>query len=358
MTENNYIKGRGAQFNTPNKFEKAHSEKYFDHLPSEKEQLELAIQNPRTRYIEVYPKTILNKVKSPDIPMGYSMNPYQGCEHGCIYCYARNTHQYWGYSAGQDFETKILIKKNAPKLLETKLKSKKWKAQSIMLAGNTDCYQPAERKFKITRELLKVFYKYRHPVGIITKNSLVERDIDILADMAKKNLVTVGISFTTLDKDLKQAMEPRTSSPNKILRTIKRLRENHVPVTAMHAPIIPGLNSDEIFKLVEQTANAGVNSIGYTIVRLNDWIGPLFEDWITKNFPDKAKKVLNQIAAVHGGRLNDSRWGIRTRGEGKIAEMIHAEFRIAKKRFLKNRFIPSMNYNLYEQYRDGQIRMF
>ena len=205
----------------------------------------------RTNYIPIFPKTIVNKVTSPDVGMKYSLNPYQGCEHGCIYCYARNTHEYWGYGAGLDFEQIILVKKEAPNLLEEKLKSKNWQAETIVLSGNTDCYQPAEKKFGITRECLKVFLNYRHPVGIITKNALVLRDLDILKELAKDHLIAVNVSITSLSEDTRRILEPRTASIKKRLETIRLLADNGIPVNAMLAPIIPGINSHEIMDMAK-----------------------------------------------------------------------------------------------------------
>ena len=313
-----------------------------------------------TEYIDVYPKTILNKVTSPDIPGEYSMNPYQGCEHGCIYCYARNTHNYWGYSAGLDFEQKILVKKNAPDLLDQKLRSPNWKATPIMLSGNTDCYQPIERKLKITRRILEVLWKHRHPVGIITKNSLVLRDLDILEKMAQKNLVRVAVSITTLDEKIRNMMEPRTASVKSRLDTVKTLADHKIPVSVMMAPIIPGLNDYEIFKMVQTAAETGANGIGYTIVRLNGDIAEIFTDWLLKNYPEKASKIINRISECHGGQLNDSRYGTRMKGEGKIAEMINQQFQVARQKFFgdktKNKF--TYNTDLYEQLKNPQLSLF
>ncbi|HLP52712.1 MAG TPA: radical SAM protein, partial [Chitinophagales bacterium] len=265
-----YVKGRGSQLNPANRFLK-NSEKqvYVDDLATQEEREQLLTENPKTKYIDVFPKTIMNKVDSPDLGMAWSMNPYQGCEHGCIYCYARGTHEYWGYSAGAEFEQNILIKKNAPQLLHDALIGRKWVADTIMLSGNTDCYQPAERKFGITRQLLEVFLKFKHPVGIITKNSLIERDIDILAQLAALNLVSVTLSLTTLDEKLKRVMEPRTSSAHSVLRTISKLTTVGVPVNVNVAPIVPGLNDDGIFDTVKAVADAGALSAGFIVVRLN-----------------------------------------------------------------------------------------
>ncbi len=353
--EEPYVKGRGSQLNPTNRFETQSREVYVDDLHTQEEREELLTTNPKTKYIEVFPKTILNKVDSPDIGLAWSMNPYQGCEHGCVYCYARNSHQYWGYSAGTEFEQNILIKKNAPELLEEALISKKWKADSIMLSGNTDCYQPAERKLGITRKLLKVFLKFKHPVGIITKNSLIERDIDILAELASLRLVSVTLSLTTLDEALKRTLEPRTSAANSVLRTINKLSKAGIPVNVNVAPIIPGINDEGIFDVVKAVSEQGALSASYIVVRLNGHNGLIFEDWITKNFPDRANKVLNQIKTMHGGNLNDSNFGRRMRGEGKFAELIRLQFSLARKKFLQGKVWPASNFDLYEEARNQII---
>ncbi|MCF6346887.1 MAG: PA0069 family radical SAM protein [Flavobacteriaceae bacterium] len=346
----NYIKGRGAQINTHNRFLQDQyivEDDFLNHCQSINE----SPDSNKTQYIEIFPKTILNKVTSTDIGLAYSMNPYQGCEHGCIYCYARNTHEYWGYSAGLDFERKILFKKNAAQLLETKLKSKNWEAQNIMLSGNTDCYQPIEKKLKITREILQVLLKYKHPVSIITKNALILRDLDILSEMAKLNLIHVSISVTTLKEETRLILEPRTTSIKKRLKTIKILSDNNIPVNVMMAPIIPAINSHEIFDLVKKVSELGACSAAYTIVRLNGAIGSIFTDWLKKTLPDRADKVLHQIEDCHGGHLNDSRFGKRMRGEGKIAEQVAIQFRLAKKKYLNSVCMSPLDYSLYNNQR-------
>ena len=232
LNNKEYLKGRGAQKNTPNPFLKHLNETRDDFLEFCRLEGEEANSN-KTQYIPIFPKTIVNKVSSPDIGMAFSMNPYQGCEHGCIYCYARNTHEFWGYSAGLDFERKVLIKKDAPKLLEEKLKSKNWDPKTIVLSGNTDCYQPAEQQFKITRECLKIFLKYRHPVGIITKNALILRDLDIIKELAQYKLIGVNISVTSLSEKTRRILEPRTTTTKKRLETIRILSKNNIPVNAM-----------------------------------------------------------------------------------------------------------------------------
>lgn len=357
MTNKSILRGRGAQQNSSNKFSEFSYEQRDDFLEFCRLEGEEADKN-KTKYIPIFPKTIVNKVTSPDIGMEFSMNPYQGCEHGCIYCYARNTHEYWGYSAGLDFERIILVKKDAPRLLEDKLKSKRWKATTIVLSGNTDCYQPAEKQFEITRACLKVFLKYKHPVSIITKNGLILRDLDILKELANDNLIAVNISITSLSEKTRRILEPRTVSIKKRLETVRILSENKIPVNAMLAPIIPGINSHEILNLAKAVSDNGALSFGFTVVRLNGAIGQIFTDWIYKTLPDKATKVLHQIEECHGGSLNDSRYGIRNKGEGKIATQIHDLMAMAKRRYFKGNSKPALNTTLHEQFKNGQFRLF
>lgn len=352
-----HLKGRGAQRNSTNKFEALHSEWRDDFLEYCLKEGELADSN-KTAYLPVFPKTIINKVTSPDVGMSYSMNPYQGCEHGCIYCYARNTHEFWGYSAGLDFERKILIKENAPELLEAKLKNKRWKAETIVLSGNTDCYQPAEKKYGITRACLEIFLKYRHPVGIITKNALLLRDLDLLLELNKYGLVGINISVTSLSEETRRLLEPRTATISRRLKTIKVLSDNQIPVNAMLAPLIPGINSHELMSLAKAVSDNGARSFAFTVVRLNGAIGVLFTDWIKRTMPDRAEKVLRQIESCHGGSLNDSRFGIRNKGEGPIAKQLHDTARIAKLRYFKGRKFPKLNTELHQSYKEGQLRLF
>jgi len=350
------LKGRGAQINPASQYEK---------LLRDQEPIDWALVSDeweadelRTEHLETHPKTILNKVVSSDIPLPWSLNPYQGCEHGCIYCYARNTHPYWGYSAGLDFERKILVKRNAAELLEKELKKKSWKAEPVMFAGNTDVYQPAERKFGITRECLEVFYKYRHPVSIITKNSLILRDLDLLEKLAADNLVHVAISITTLNEELRQFLEPRTATVKQRLRTVETLSKANIPVFVMMAPIIPGLNDHEILSLVKTVAECGALGVGHSMVRLNGDVALIFEDWIRKTMPDRADRVLNQIRDTHGGSLEEKRFGKRMSGEGNFAEIIHQQFRVAKEKFLKGRKMPAFNFDLHEHHKSPQLRLF
>ena len=357
MKAQDHFKGRGAQLRYPNKFlEHIHEirEDFLEFCRIEGE----AHSGNKTTYLPIYPKTIVNKVTSPDVGMEYSMNPYQGCEHGCVYCYARNTHEFWGYGGGVDFEQQILVKKEAPSLLEEKIKNKRWVAETIVLSGNTDCYQPAEREFEITRGCLEVFLKYRHPVGIITKNAMILRDLDLLKQLAKDQLIGVNISVTTLSESTRRILEPRTTTIKKRLETVQILEGNGIPVNVMLAPIIPGINSHEIMNMAQTAAAHGATSITYILVRLNGAIGPIFSDWIQKTMPGSADKVLAQIKECHGGTLNDSRIGIRGRGEGNIAKQIKDLADLAKRTYFKNSSFPSLNTKLHDQYKQGQMRLF
>ncbi len=242
-------------------------------------------------------------------------------------------------------------------MLEEKLKSKNWKPHTIVMSGNTDCYQPAERRYEITRQCLEVFLKYRHPVAIITKNALITRDMDILSELAKDNLIAVNISITSMSEKTRLLLEPRTATIAKRIETVRQLSEKGIPVNVMIAPIIPGINSHEILPIAKAVSDAGALSIAHTVVRLNGAIGEIFTDWIRKAMPDRADKVLNQIANCHGGTLNDSRWGERMRGEGELAQMIRSQMQLARKKFFTGKHIPSLNTTLYEQYKGGQLQL-
>ncbi len=357
MKPKKHIKGRGAQERVHNKFSEHQYEIRDDFLNYCLDQGE-SIHKHQTSYISTFPKTIINKVTSPDVGMLYSLNPYQGCEHGCVYCYARNSHEYWGYGAGLDFESKILVKKNAPELLEKKLKSKNWKAYPISLSGNTDCYQPIEKKLKITRKLLEIFLKYKHPVGIITKNALIQRDMDILSELAKDNLIVVFLSITTLQEKTRRILEPRTASIKKRLETLEKLNTAGIPTNVMIAPIIPSINSHEILPLSKEIAARGAKSVGYTVVRLNGAIGQIFEQWLAQTLPDRKDKILHQIMQCHEGSLNDNQFGRRMRGSGSIAEQIHQLFGLARKKYFPKSEKIQLNCELHEQYKNGQLKLF
>ncbi len=325
-----YHKGRGAQINSHNRFFKQ------QYVPEHIEMLdEDMVQKQQTEIIYTYPKTIINKVESADLPFEYSMNPYQGCEHGCIYCYARPTHEYWGYSAGLDFERKIIVKKNVVELLEKHFSSKNWQPAPIMLSGNTDCYQPLERDLELTRKILQVCLKYKHPVSIISKNALVKRDLDILKQLAAENLVFVTISVTGVDERNRLLLEPRTASYRNRIETIRMLADNRIPCGVNVSPVIPGLNNYEIPEVLEKAGKAGAWTAGMSIVRLNGAIGGIFKDWLFRNYPDRAEKVWSQVCDCHGGNVNDCRFGVRMRGEGKIAESINQLFKLSRSRFIR-----------------------
>ncbi|NVK03274.1 MAG: PA0069 family radical SAM protein [Flavobacteriia bacterium] len=320
-------------------------------LPDEEE-------NTKTQLIATHPKSIVNPVSSPDVPSNWSMNPYQGCEHGCPYCYARNSHEYWGYSAGVDFETKILYKANAAELLRKKLNSPSWKGEPIMLSGNTDCYQPIERKLMITRELLKVALEYRQPIGVITKNALVLRDLDLLTEMAKHNLIHVAISITSLDAALQRNLEPRASAPYKRLNTIKTLSSAGIPTLAMLAPMIPGLNSHELLPLMKAVSEAGALKSRYITVRLNGHLRDLFETWLDAHYPDKKSKVMNSIKHTHSGRVNAFRYGIRMSGTGREAETLRQAYAVGNKKYFKNKKMPAMSSEHFVKLNERQFDLF
>jgi DNA repair photolyase len=313
---------RGAQHNPDNRFLK------FDRGIFHEEAIdEWAPSDPKTIYLEEHAKTLVNKVDSPDVGMYYSMNPYQGCEHGCAYCYARNTHEYWGYSAGIDFEQKIIVKKNAPRLLEKFLMNPKWKCVPISLSGNTDCYQPAEQKFRITSQLLVVCYRFKQPVSIITKNASILKDAHLLVAMAKEDLAAVLMTITSFEEDLRRVMEPRTTTAAQRLRVIAELSKMGVPTGVMVGPVIPGLNDHEMKRILEAAANAGATYAAFTFVRLNGSVKLVFHEWLHKQYPERADKVWHLIEQGHGGKVNDSRFGLRMRGEGPMAEIIRQQFK-------------------------------
>ena len=354
MSDKTYIKGRGAQLNTANPYDATYLEK--THI----EGIDIfeKPQKIKTQIIYDYPKKLINKVTSPDVGMEYSVNPYQGCEHGCAYCYARNAHHYWGFSAGLDFETKIIVKPTAPNLLRNELAAKSWKPRPIVLSGNTDCYQPLEKKFELTRKLLQVMLECKHPVSIISKNALILRDLDIIKELAKDKLIHVAISLTTLNESLRSVLEPRTATAKQRLHTIKKLSETGVPVTVMTAPIIPGINDFELPQLLKAASENGAVAAGFTMVRLNGVLPIIFENWIRTHFPDRADKVLNKIKSVHGGSLNDSQFGRRMRGEGPIAEQIRQLFSIYKNKYFKDKTASPYNLNLFRRpNKNGQLSL-
>ncbi|MEO8793850.1 MAG: PA0069 family radical SAM protein [Daejeonella sp.] len=350
---NDFFKGRGAQINTHNKFLK--NSYVLDHPEGIDEEM---LENSTTQFYPEHPKKIVSISNSPDLPFMHSINPYQGCEHGCIYCYARNSHEYYGFSAGLDFERKIIVKQDAPQLLEKYFNIKGYKPAAIMLSGNTDCYQPAERKLKITRSLLKVFLKYKHPVSLISKNNLMLRDLDILKELAALDLVHISVTLNSLNEDLRLKLEPRTVTGMGRIKLIKTLSEANIPVKLMLSPIIPGLNSDEIPHVIKTAAEAGAQGASFTLVRLNGSIAEIFTDWIHKAFPDRAEKVLNMIADCHQGKLNDSRWQLRKTGDGKLAESIHQLYKLSVKKYMDGKTLRAFNFEHFNPAKGKQLDLF
>jgi len=351
-------RGRGSQDKVHNPFE---SREYIED-PEYQEWQHQNGENPwadeATQYTEVNAKSIVNAVLSPDLGHKWSLNPYQGCEHGCSYCYARNTHTYWALDAGLDFERQILVKRNAADLLARHFEKGSWQPEAIMLSGNTDCYQPLERKLEITRSLLKVFLEYRNPVGIVTKNTLIERDLDLIIELNKLNLVHVAFSLNSLNEDLRRKMEPRTATAKRRLALIKKLSDLGIPVQVLIAPIIPGLNSHEVLSIAEKVAAAGARNISYTILRLNGQVKDVFLSWLEKHYPDRYQKVYNLVAASHDGQLNDSKFGRRMHGHGEMAEQIKQSILLARKRYFAGREIIDYNYQAFRRMRKGQYRLF
>src|SRR5437016_3649919 len=327
--------GRGASWSPANRFEKLHVDLTDVDAPLA---TSVGVVDPdsgdavrpgrATQFFRDGTKTIITRNNSPDVGFETSVNPYRGCEHGCIYCYARPTHEYLGFSAGLDFESKIMVKVNAPELLRAELESQGWRPQTLVMSGLTNQYQPIEKKLRITRGCLEVLVKFRNPVAIITKNRLVTRDTDLLCDLAEYKAVAVNLSVTSLDPNLQRVLEPRTSSPQARLDAISQLRSAGVPTGVMVAPVIPGLTDHELPKILEACAKAGAQFAGYTVVRLPWAVAPLFEHWLEEHFPDRKEKVLGRIRHLRGNRLNNSLWHTRMTGDGIFAEQIASLFKV------------------------------
>lgn len=350
------LKGRGAQLNPKNRFQKLSVEDFiFDDWSDLEEQEE---KNALTEYYIDESKTVIAKNNSYDVGFDYSFNPYRGCEHGCIYCYARPTHEYLGFSSGIDFETKIMVKPNAAHLLEKELRKKSYKPDVIIFSGNTDCYQPVEKKLQITREALKVCLKYGNPVAIITKNALIQRDVDIIKEMAELGIVSVTISVTTLDKNLARKMEPRTSTPEMRLKTIEVFAENNIPVGVNAAPVIPGLNDKEIPGILREASVRGAEFAGYIMLRLPYSVKDLFIEWINKEFPEKASKVINSIKSVRNGKLNSSEFGVRFRGEGELANTVTRLFQISCAKYGLNKRTFDLTTEHFRSNHTAQMQLF
>ncbi len=343
------VKGRGAVSNRTGRYESQERVAVADgweHAPAPEdapkpccaeEEDEDPAPSPRTKVSIDATRTIIARNDSPDIGFDRSINPYRGCEHGCVYCYARPTHTYLGFSAGLDFETKLLMKPDAAKLLDAELRKPGYRCDVMAMGTNTDPYQPIEREHRITRQILEVLSAFNHPVGIVTKSALVTRDIDILSDMAKRNLASVALSITTLDRDLARVMEPRASTPQRRLKAIAELNAAGIPAGVMNAPIIPALNDMEMERVLAAAAAAGARSAGTVLLRLPLEIKGLFEEWLQAHFPDKAKHVLDLIRDTRDGKLYQNEFGQRMRGTGPYAELIRQRFKLACRKLGLNR---------------------
>lgn len=325
------VRGRGTPLNPGNRFEPRRLEVLGEHLEL------ITVEHPDglaipTRVYADRSRSVINRVDSPDLPFRWTLNPYRGCEHGCIYCYARPSHEMLGFSCGADFESRIVAKIDAPNLLREELKSPAWRGEPIMISGVTDPYQPLESRLRVTRAVLEVMRDFAQPISLITKNRLITRDIDILADLARERAVCAAISLTTLDASLARRMEPRASSPRDRLAAIRVLADAGVPVTVMTAPIIPGLNDHEIPALLEAAHDHGASSAGYILIRLPFQVKDLFLEWLARHFPDRASRVESLIRNARDGELNGSRFGSRFKGGGPRAEQVRGTFRLFARR--------------------------
>jgi len=348
------LKGRGTTDNPTNRFETISYSPDPDFLDSDED-----VPAPKTRLLRDPSRTILSYNTSPDVGFNVSVNPYRGCEHGCIYCYARPTHEWLGFSSGLDFETNILVKEDAPELLDKALASRSWKPQGIFFSGITDCYQPIERQLALTRGCLSVMAKYRNPVSIVTKNALVSRDCDILLQLVEDQAVMVFLSVTTLDAELARCLEPRAATPARRLAVISALAEAGIPVGVMVAPIIPGLTDHEIPAILNAAAQAGAQFAGHTIVRLPYRVSDLFTQWLDDHYPDRKNKVLNRIRSMRNGKLNDARYKSRMKGEGVFAESIHTLFAAASRKAGLHAPIPKLSTAAFRNpHESGQLSLF
>lgn len=319
------LKGRGAADNPHNRFELIRHEPFEDGDPDER-------PSPKTQFLRDTTRSIIATNDSPDIVFDASINPYRGCEHGCIYCYARPYHEYLGFSIGLDFETKIMVKENAPKLLRKELNSPNWQPKILGISGVTDPYQPIERRLQLTRQCLEVLAEFRNPVTIVTKNRLVTRDIDLLSELAKHQAAGVAIAVTTLDAELARLMEPRATTPTGRLDAIRELSAAGIPTLVLIAPVIPGLTDHEIPAILAAAKDAGAHAAGYTMLRLPHGLPELFGDWLERHYPEKKEKVLSRVREMRGGEINDSRFSMRMRGEGAIADAVKQMFEVTRRK--------------------------
>ena len=351
MTSLPPVRGRGAAVNPKNRFES------IERVPEPPQDSD-DISSPQTRFFVDSSKSIIAYNDSPDVGFETSVNPYRGCEHGCVYCYARPSHEYLGFSSGLDFETKIMVKEDAPELLRKQLSSRAWKPQLIALSGNTDCYQPAEKKRQLTRRCLEVLLDFRNPVVIITKNHLVTRDIDILSELARYDCVGVTLSLTTLDHRLSSLLEPRASRPARRLAAIKALAEGVVPVGYLQAPMIPGLTDSEAPAIALAAAKAGATFSGYVALRLPFAVKALFEQWLEQHYQDKKQKILNRVREIRGGKLNDPNFKTRMRGEGIYAEQMAKLFQLARKKSGITERWPKLTTEHFRRPAKDQLSLF
>jgi DNA repair photolyase len=346
----NQIRGRGATINPANRFEAIHYELEDWCEPGEQ-------RSVPTQFFKDDSQSIISYNNSPDVGFDASLNPYRGCEHGCAYCYARPTHEYLGFSAGIDFESRILVKPEAATLLATELGRPSWIPQHLALSGVTDAYQPIERQLKITRSCLRVLAEFRNPVFVVTKNHLVTRDADYLAELANVKAAAVSVSITTLEAKLAQLMEPRASTPSHRLDAIAKLRATGVPVGVNIAPIIPGLNDHEIPKIAEAAAAAGAEFACYTIIRLPLTVAPIFVAWLENHFPDRKEKILRQIRSIRKGKLNNAEFTARMRGDGPLAEQIGQLFRVSCHRSNLNRAYRGLSTAAFRRLLPNQLEL-
>ncbi len=344
------VKGRGAVSNPTNRFETNAYEVLEEEIDPDRKIV--------THYFRDTSKTALAKNDSPDIGFTFDLNPYRGCEHGCVYCYARPSHEYLGFSSGLDFETKIMVKPDIHLLLEKEFQKKSWKPSTVSFAGNTDCYQPIERKLQLTRKCLEVFLKYRNPVGVITKNALILRDKDILSELSQLQLTNVVVTITTLDKELQRRMEPRTSPPEQRLNAVEELVKAGINVGVSLAPVIPGLNDVEIPAILKRASESGATFAFYTMVRLPYAVKDLFVEWLKKEYPEKAEKVLNRIKDVREGKLNSAEFGKRMTGTGEIADSISQLFDLTCKKYGLNEKRYRLRTDLFVGRRNAQLDLF
>lgn len=349
----------GSQLDPPNRFETVRRESDLEQVAWDLEYL--GARNDRSiEYIDDASQSIVTENRSPDIPFRYSLNPYRGCVHACAYCYARPGHEYLGFNAGLDFETRIVVKRDAPRLFREFLERPSWKPEPITFSGVTDCYQPVERELRLTRQCLEVARECRQPVSVITKNALVVRDLDVLKELASKDLVHVYLSITSLDPELARDMEPRTSIPSARLRAVQVLAESGVPVGVMTAPIIPGLNDSEIPQLLEAAKEAGAITAGYVLLRLPLTVEPVFIEWLRRVRPNQADKVLGRLQQARDGKLNSSGWGERMVGKGLIAEQIRQLFRVFRRKHGLDGQMPEYRLDRFQPppSPSGQLRLF